>query len=276
MTNPGTTGEDFTVDGTSLMTYAYAIQTLAGRERLPPVIGDNIRIPYRHGRVWKPKTYDQQLITLGMWVRGSDVSGNVPIGVQERAQFNSNLRALKRIFWPTGRQLTMQRTMLYLSGYETHTALGEASSQMDLQPVTIKLGTFTVDITMANPWWYGPQQVVSIPSTINQPGDVESTHMVITLHGPLTNPMVSNTSITPALAVWYNGTIGAGATVTLDTSAFTAVDNGGNSVLGSLAHTGSMWWMLLEPGANIITLTNQAGGAVGSGTATITYSPPYT
>lgn len=282
MTNPSTTGEDFLVDGTSLMTYAYAIQTLAGRERLPPKIGDNIRIPYRHGRIWKPKTYDQQLITLGMWVRGVTTAGVVP-SQGERAQFNTNLRSLKRLFGPTGRQLALQRTMLYVTGMETHNAQGEvasgaasAANEMDLVPATIRFGTFTVDIVMADPWWYGPQQVITMPATINNPGDVEATNLLLAFNGPLTNPMLTNTSVSPNIAVWYTGTIPTGQSVNLDTSAFTAKDGAGNSIIGGVSHIGSLRWMLLEPGNNVITLTNQAGGSVGTGSVSLTYSPPYT
>jgi Phage tail protein len=278
MTNPSTVGEDFLVDGTSLMTYAYAISTLAGREKLPPKVGENIRIPYRNGRIWKPKTYDQQVITLGMWIRDRDVN-NVRTAGETRGQFNSNLRALKRLFAPTGRQLALTRVLVFATGTETHTALGEASSQMDLSPVTIRYGTFTVDITMADPWWYGPgtsNPVTSSGATINNPGDVEATNMVVTLNGPLTNPRLSNSSLSPAVTLSYTGTILSGQFVTLDCNGFTAFDSSGNSVIGNVSHGGSLRWMLIEPGNNTMSLDNGSGGSPGTGNATIVYSPPYT
>jgi hypothetical protein len=259
------------------MTYAYNVATLAGRERLPPKVGDNIRIPYRNGRIWKPKTYDQQVITLGMWVIGSDVNGNIP--VNSRGQFNSNLRALRKIFAPTGRQLQLQRVMQYLTGAETHTAQGEASSQMDLTPSTIRAGSFTVDITMADPWWYGPPIVTTLnagTTVIAHPGDAEATAMTITFFGPLSTPRLTNQSISPVVNVTYLGSIPSGQTVTLDCTAFTAINQIGTSVIGSITHSGSLRWMLLEPGSNTMVLDDAAGGSVGAGSCTVTFSPPYT
>jgi hypothetical protein len=281
----GTLNEDFLVDGTSLMTYAYAIQTLTGRERLPVKIGDNIRIPYRNGRIWKPKTYDEQVITLGMWVQGCDVNGHVPTA-GSRAQLNSNLRALRKLFGPTGRQLQLQRILQYATGQETHTALGEVASgsaatqnEMDMQFVTPRFATFTVDIVMADPWWYGPPIVTTLSAgttTIAHPGDVEATAMTITFAGPLTNPRLTNQSISPVVNVVYLGSLASGQTVTLDCTAFTAINQIGTSVIGSVSHAGSLRWMLLEPGNNTMVLDNAAGGSVGAGSCTVTYSPPYT
>lgn len=277
MTNPSTVGEDWLVDGTSLMTYAYNIATLTGRERLPPKVGDNIRIPYRNGRIWKPKTYDQQVITLGMWVIGCDVTGHVP--VNSRGQFNSNLRALRKLFAPTGRQLQLQRVMQYLTGVETHTAQGECSGQMDMTASTIRAGSLSVDITMADPWWYGPQIITTLAAgttTIASPGDVEATAMTILFTGPLTNPRLTNQSLSPVVNITYLGSIASGQTVTLDCTAFTALNQVSTSVIGSITHSGSLRWMLLEPGNNTMVLDNAAGGGVGAGSCTVTFSPPYT
>ena len=295
MTNPSTVGEDFQVNGTSLYTLAYNIWTLAGREQTPPVVGDNIAIPYRNGRVWKPKTFDQRTLTLGMWVIGTDVNGVVPAQGM-RAQLNSNLRTLKRLFAPRGAQLALQRTLKFVTGTEVHTALGDAynpssggfaagggglgSDQWDFTPVTQTYGTFTVDIVMADPWWYGPQQTPTLTSTgltVTSSGDVEHDHPVITLNGPLTNPRVSNTSVLPFVQVWYNGTINSGHYLTLDCGAFTAIDDLTNSQVGNVFHAGSVHWMVLEPGNNVMTLDRfDTGGNPGTGNAVITYSPPYT
>lgn len=300
MTNPSTVGEDFQVNGQSLSTYAWGIQTLAGREQTPPVVGDNVRIPYRNGRVWKTKTFDQRTLTLAMFVNGTDVNGAIPTGfstvaIARRAQFNSNLRTLKRLFAPRSAQLSISRTLQFLTGVETHTALADAynpssggltpgggglgTDQWDLVPVTINYGTFSIDLVMADPWWYGPQQTPSVTSaglTITNPGDVEHDHPVITFNGPLSNPMLTNTSLSLPIQVWYTGTIASGSSVILDAGAYTALTNLGSSVIGSVSHSGSLKWMLLEPGNNIMTLTNQQGGSVGTGNAVVQYSPPYT
>jgi len=283
VTNPSSAGEDFLVDGTSLMTQAYAISTITGTERLPPKVGDNIRVPYRHGQVWKPKTFDQQVITLGMWVRGVDVNGN--LSGDARAQYRSNLRTLKKLFAPTGRQLSLQRTVLWSTGLTTHTGLGEASSQMDVTGVSRSAGTFTVDLRMADPWWYGSQIVTpgitSAGATVNNPGDVEVSAMKLRFNGPLNGPMLTNTSITTGFGPGGNVllllamNIAAGHYVDVDTTAFTAIDDTSISQIVYVAHQGSQRWMILAPGNNVFTLGNWTGGAVGAGNVVITYSPPY-
>lgn len=299
MTNPSTVGEDFQVDGQSLYTLAFSVWTLAGREQAPPIVGDNIAIPYRNNRIWTPKYFDQRTITLGMWVKGTDQDGNLPDGfatpmIAARAQFNENLRTLKRLFAPRDQQLSLSRTLQFTTGLETHTALGDAynpssggfsagggglgTDQWDLVPVTSWYGTFTIDVVMADPWWYGTQIGVGVswptPTVITNVGDVLQDHPVITLAGPLTNPVVTNT-LTPNVSVTYNGTIGAGHFVTVDCGAFTAFDDLGNSVTGNVTHAGSLFWMIIEPGSNTFTLTDTVGGSPGSGFATVTFSPPY-
>lgn len=286
MANPNQSGEDFQVSGVSLMTYAYNVWTLLGRERFPPRVGDNVRIPYRNGRIWQPKTFDQQIVTLGMWVKGTDINGVIP-PQGARAQMNSNLRALKRLFAPNRTEIQLKRTLLYVTGMETHTATAEVGTadqgfqqEMDLQPITPRYGTFTVDLVMADPWWYGAVQtptVTAAGATINNIGDVEADSLVITFNGPLTNPMLRNTSVSPVVSVWYNGTIASGAYVTIDCGLFTAINNIGASVVGSVLHAGDLHWQYLQPGNNVMTLTNQAtGGSPGTGNAVVSYSPPYT
>ena len=317
MANPSTVGEDFTVNGVSLSTYAYNVWTLAGREQVPPVVGDNTGVPYKNGTFWVPKSFGQRMITLGMWVNGCDVNGHfAPTRTGRRAQFNSNLRALKRLFAPRttpivsgtiyvdSPPLTLTRTLQFATGPETHTARGDAynpssgglsaggggmgTDQWDLTPVTIDYGTFSIDIVMHDPWWYGAQQSLTISvsvspnGVITNPGDVFNDHPVITMTGPLTNPRLSNSLAqapiggAPYVQLWYNGTIAAGTTVTIDCGAFTAFDQAGNSVIGNIAHTGSYFWMMLLPGVNNMAVDNQAGGSVGTGSVGITYSPAYT
>jgi hypothetical protein len=102
--------------------------------------------------------------------------------------------------------------------------------------------------------------------------------MTVTFNGPLANPWLLNQSVIPSVQVWYTGVINAGQSVTLDCTNFTALDQANNSVIGNLGHAGSLHWMALEPGPNIMYLWNHANASVpvGAGNAQITFSPPYT
>lgn len=304
MTNPSTLGEDFVVNGTSLYTLAYNVWTLAGRENIPPVVGSNVDIPYRDGSIWIPKTFDQRLVTLGMWVKGTDVDGNLPDGFATpeeaaRAQFNSNLRTLKRLLTPRV-QLPVSRTLRFLTGIETHTGKGEfynpssggftaggggmGTDVMDFVPVTSWYGTFTIDMVMADPWWYGTSLITETLSsgtptrTFTNPGDVYNDHPVVKLIGPL-NSGVQLSNITPGmpeLDLWYNAAVASGDVITIDCGAYTATDSGGVSVVGNLMHAGSTKWMAIWEGSNEIAISIHGGGAVGAGSIEVDFYPPYT
>jgi hypothetical protein len=99
--------------------------------------------------------------------------------------------------------------------------------------------------------------------------------MTIVFAGPLTNPRLTNTTVSPNIYVQFNNTIPSGMGITIDCKALTAVD-GINYRTAEVGHGGSMLWMVLAAGANTLTLTNSAGGGVGAGSATVTFAPPYT
>lgn len=329
MANPGTLNEDFQVNGTSLMTYAYNIWTMAGREQVPPVMGDNISVPYRDGRLWVPKSFDQRTLTLGMWVKGTDVNGNIPGGfggnqaLAQHAQFMSNLRALKQLFAPRSTfpsastlgatwvqpaaPLSLSRTIQYATGLETHTAIGDAynpssggemggagganlgTDLFDLVPVTPRYGTFTVDIVMADPWWYGTQQSYTFTSVsghgganITSIGDVMTQNIQIVFSAGASNTFVqpSLTLQTPTLQdaafIEYNATIPINGSVTISIPNLTAIDNNGNSVVGNVIAYTNPWFYIPQGGQGVWPVTG--AGFTPSGTQTIQFSfyPAYT
>jgi hypothetical protein len=266
-----TTDETWTINGVLLNTYAYNISTLSGREVLPVVRGENAQVPQRRGRIWVPKTVDQVTRTLAMWVRGSDVDGD--ISNDPTAQFNENLRAIKRLFADTSQQLEIEKKVRYLDGLLTLT--GRASHDGGMSPEWQghrTIATFSVDLVFADPYWYGALESDVVPSgggPLVNPGDVRADAMTITLTGPLTNPILKNMSHPAKPYVKYTGTIGAGVTVVLDTEEFTAL-LGSTNVIGAISHAGTPRWMELLPGTNTMTLTG------GAGSATVAYHPPYT
>ena len=271
-----TTEETWTVDGTLLNTYAWNIRTLSERSGLPPVRGENETIPYRPGRLWVPKLYDQRTVPLQMWIVGCDADGALPTAHSRRAQLNANEDALLRVFGVRHRLLDIVRVKAMPAGLLTHAGQAECSGTMS--PSMMAGGTratLTVDLLMPDPFWYADEITETITSaglTVTHPGSAPSLDMAIDLVGPLTNPRLRNT--TTGVEVRYGGTIGSGQTVTLDTANFTAV-RGTDNVIGNIRHVGAPQWMTLLPDDNIFTLDNWQGGAVGAGSAVLTYRPPY-
>jgi hypothetical protein len=273
-----TTTEVLSVDGVDLNTLGYNVTTLTGRESLPPRRGDNVEIAYKQGRIWTPKSYDQRRETWSMFVIGADEDGLVP-AVGARAQFNDNLRMLKQLFGVRQRQLVLQKKILTGSGLVTLTAEAECVGTLD--PTIMAGGTravFSADLLFADPFWYRTQESETFSSagmTITHPGTIEATKMTIRLDGPLTDPRIRNTTRSPNAELRYTGTIAGGDYVTIDTDQFTAVlHSTGANVVGKVANSGSVWWMELLAGANVMTLDRHSGGAVGAGTVTIDYLPP--
>lgn len=272
-----TTIETWTADGTLLNTYAKNIRTLSDRSGLPPTRGDNEKIPYRPGQLWVPKLFDQRTVPLQMWIVGCDDDGALPTAHSRRAQLNANEDELLRLFGVRHRLVEFVRIKDMPDGPLTLTGRAECSNPMS--PSTMAGGTratLTVDLTMPDPFWYGPEETVSITSsgaTVTNPGSGESLDMELSLIGPLTNPRLVNS--TTGIEVRYSGTISTGQTVVLDTANFTALLDGSTNVIGLVRHVGAPQWMKLFPGANTMALNNWQGGSVGAGSVSLTYRPPY-
>jgi hypothetical protein len=274
-----TSVEAWRVDGVDLNTLAFNISSFSGRSAMPPIRGENEPIPYRPGQNWVEKMWDQKQETLAMWVLGCDEDGFLPTDHTMRAQFNDNLRKLKRLFGVRHRLLQIEKDVLYPEGLLTLSAQAEHVGIMD--PQTTSHGTratFSADLILPDPFWYAPEVTEMLTSdglVIDQTGDTLARKMQVDLVGPLINPRVTNTTI--GVEVRYVGTIPEGYTVTLDTDAFTAtVTPDELNVIQRITHSGSLWWMALLDGSNSMTLDNWQGGSVGVGHAEIRYRPPST
>lgn len=271
-----TTEEVWTVDGTSLHTYAYGVEVLS--EGIPPRRGSNFIVPYRHGELWRPKTYGARPLAMAMWVTNEDVNGNLPgSDTAQRAQLRQNVETLKALFAPYHRQVTLQRSIRLNAGLVTRQGLAECTGTLDFVPeadVAAQVMRFGVEMMMPDPYWYETTDTItSVPfagGTVTNAGSARAQYMTIQLNGPLTTPRLTNTSISPNVSVTYNGVIAGGAYVLLDTNAFTAVTNLGANVIGNVSHSGARSWMELIPGGNTLVFAGS-----GSGSAGFTFKAPY-
>ena len=92
--------------------------------------------------------------------------------------------------------------------------------------------------------------------------------MVITMEGPLSNPVLRNRNND----VWiqYVGTIASGKAVVLDTKHFTCLQ-GADNMISIVKHGGDAYWMNLDAGDNSMELeTDTIGGKV-----TLSYYPAF-
>lgn len=268
-----TTTEYWEVDGVSLHTRAHSIETLSGREGLPPRRGANAVVAYRRGEVWRPKVFAARRLALAMWVKGSDANGIIPVA-GARAQFNQNLESLKTMFGVIDRELVLTRRKQVLASLLVQTGRAECVGTLEPNMNGPTLGKFVVDLLMSDPFWYGADVNETVPivgATLVNTGSAAVRNMVIRFNGPLTNPQLVNQSPDIPVAVSYVGTIAGGDWVELNTDDYTARDQDGISVIGNVTHSGERSWMALFPGSNVMLL-NVTGG---SGDVDITYAPAY-
>lgn len=137
------------------------------------------------------------------------------------------------------------------------------------------------DFLLADPWFYTPSVVAtgSIPTsgstlTVTNPGTAypcgPQGTLTLDLLGPITNPVIANGA--NGVSVTVNVVVAAGTHLVIDCVAFTALNNGVNAI-GSVQHSGALPFMVLQPGANILTVTGT--GTTGATALTVTFTPPY-
>lgn len=257
-----TTTEYWDVDGQNLHNLAFNIETLGGRLGVPPLKGEDWDVPLRPGEVWVPKLPGSRVLTLAMWVRGTDEDGAVPADQQDK--FNANWKQLQRLFWRTDRQIVL--TKRWKEGGVLKTAVAKAEFSSGLDPTMFqganRGGKFTVDLKLADPYFYGAALGPTVLGSVDNVSDDVARKVLITLAGggPYT---LTNTTTGRILTVNNTGTID------LDIWEFTAV-KAASSVIGDVTTSGGgddPFWMPLVRGVNAFTISG--------GSASLTYTPVY-
>lgn len=126
------------------------------------------------------------------------------------------------------------------------------------------------------PYWRAPEvadlarAVAASPTDfiLTNVGNERSHEISFEFVGPITNPRVENQ--TNGIYVEALVDVLTGESLIIDGKAFTALLEG-VSAIGSIRHSGSRLWMLLEPGANSMRVTSTAPG----GTVTSRFRPVY-
>lgn len=271
-----TTAEYWDVDGFILNQAAYNIETLAGRLGAPVPRGTNVQVPYRRGQDWRQKVPDSRTITFAMWVIGDT-----------ETEWNENYDLVLNAFFKLDSQLSITKRWQKTAGLITSTARGEFAGGLAPEMIGRKLGRFTVDVLLPDPWFYGSSvsTVVAVSSAPNVAANTGGTVVtndgiaytdgygfVVTLEGPLVNPRISITKSGKTTNwVQYTGTIAGGETVTLDIDRFTCVSDLNGNQIGKISHSGSRAWLKLHGGSSRLHKT----GSTTTGVATLIFRPPY-
>lgn len=217
---------------------AQGLDDVSGLHTVPGKRTANVEIPGRHGALNVPsKRYQQASLVLPMWIRGVNPDGSIPALTDPatRLAFHTRLRALTALF-TEGELVTI-----------THQLTDGTARQITAEVDTVlnftitgtgryTLGKVSVGLTAADPFWTDTTTTtatfsLTTGSTTTLPGFAAATAPMDDLTvsiGPCTNPTL--TQISTGAFITYNGIIGAGQHLLIDTTAWTVtgtVDAGG-------------------------------------------------
>lgn len=271
-------GEAWYWNGLALNQPYWNITTYGGsRSGLPTLRGQNIEVPYRAGQAQRAKYPDSRTVSLTMWMDGSGSSAGWP-AADPRLAFNDNWQQLRKAFFTRGAagsvQGQLQRNCFLTAGgpgLVTSTAMAEIAGSMDLAMNGRTGAAFTVDLLLADPYFYGAQRTQAVTTS---GGTITANGEGVVGEG-FPSPVAAFTVALSAAGTVTNTTAGVSFTiasgpsfpVTVDLLNGTVTDNAGVNQAAKLSHSGSRMWMCLLPGANAIT--------VSAGTATFTWMDAY-
>lgn len=182
----------------SLNQYAWAITTYGGSPRaFPDLRGEEPVYAFRAGSEFRPKEAEARTISFTMFVNGSDPTLEVP-PEDEDAQFTANWLALQKLFWTPSKQITLRRRWKASIGdgeymIKSADARAQIAGAMEPEMTSRSRATFTVDLLLSDPYFYGEPKTVELskdpeaPTTIYNDGSAPSTGVGCTLTFPLTD-----------------------------------------------------------------------------------------
>lgn len=252
------------VDGVSLQTYAWDIETIGGDRLAPPKLrGKDLVIPGQAGERWMPKQVDARTITLGMWVIGTEEDGSAPTGSLYR-QWDDNFRKLRQLLWTPGRQFTLTKRFYVDGVLKTASAKAQFASGIIPSMNGRARGVFSVDLQLADPYFYSAERVINLSTgsqTVEVEGDAVTRNIKIHVDGPRLNPKIRNSTM--GVEVEYHADLSSGDDLDIDVRAYSSVTDPGTgpafNSIGSIRHTGDPNWLLLQPGDNTVVVSSDTG-----------------
>ena len=254
--------EQWTVNGLSLSVRGkWDVEAVIEGIGIPKFRGNDLQVPFQHGKRWIKKRFDSRKVVLSMWIKGAD-----------RADLDQNIDAFLKTIGKPGLH-PLSRT---LRSGETRVTQAELPADINIVRKNPGYAKFALELELPDPFFYGTVQATdtrTVASTLlawthTNEGSAPATHMGITLKGPLSNPVLMNRSN----GVWiqYAGTIESGKTVVLNTKFFTC-QQGEDNMISIVKHGGDTYWMILDAGNNSMELESETTG----GSVTLEYYPAF-
>lgn len=265
--------ETWSIDGVPLLSIAADVQRIDGA-LVPPLRGDDRRFAFRPGAAFRPRVTDSASLTLGLWLLGMDGPGSTPAAFE--ANYAGAERVLRRLLRPDGGAEFLV-TKTWTDDVGTHTATGRGiAGSIERARAGRFAGRVTVDIGLADPFFYGSAVAVplpvGVPVVVDNLGDEATAAVLLDFAGALENPKVTNSTPDPDVWLKVGTDLASGDAVAVDVEGTAVVrDSDGANLIGALTHSGARPWFLLGRGTNTVTLTADSG----AGSAVLTYLPVY-
>ena len=275
MTVIAPSGERWSFGGVDLNTHAINVRSVAGADDSPELRGENPAFGGLPGRLSVPKLEDERRIALGLWVTSLDPDGVAPANEREAAR--ARLDDLKAVLLVRDILQPLVRTM---PDGSTRTAQAEVIKVDGVEdPASGEIYALVADFLLADPYFFGPEVVVTqaiaaspTDFILTSPGNRRGHRLMVDFTGPIEMPRLTNLTIDPdgEHYVEFLGTVDAGLHAIIDVQWFLATNDGANAI-GSVAHSGALAFLEIDPGANNLRVTSTAPG----GSLTLTFQPPY-
>lgn len=254
--------EYVTAGGRDLATYANGTEVIEGVDGIPPLRIPRRRTAYMDGAPadYTPLFFEPKLITLRLWIAGTDADGAVTHAAGPLGHIRDNIRAITGIFSKVGAAIPLERTTfdgVGASSVDTLTADARLAGAVSVGGEAMKRRV-DVPLELPHPWWLAP--------TVSRPA--ASSHTFT----PDGDGTVANARLTFAGAGTYVDDHGGDITLTAGT-----IINVKNRTIGSTvnannqrnrARFGSGHWARWPGGEEVnITVTGT--------TVAIAYNPAY-
>jgi hypothetical protein len=229
--------------------------------------GDNQFIPFRHGGTFVKKFYDERTISLGVAVIADDL-----------AAMETALDTLRAAFAP----MTEQVLEVTMEDASVRQANAIVDSSISVELITQRVAKVVIDFKLSYPFFRLSTAIADTTTTIDasphamvvdNPGTVEERDPTIIFTGPLTDPVITNS--TNGKVLTYTGAIETGHTVTISTNTtgeYIAVHSIDGNVIGNVTHSGDTALMTFDVGESTLAITSDVAT---TGTVEVTFKAPF-
>lgn len=229
--------------------------------------GENQTIPFRHGRRFVQKYYDERILVFGIHVIGATATA-----------LEASIDTMKGLFGVKTEQVLAQT----MEDATVRNAYATVNRRMEVQRRSNLIASTTVEFLLSSPLFRLSTAIADNTTTINaspkamtvtNPGTIEERDATIILTGPLSNTVITNS--TNGCVLTYTGTIASPRVVTISTAAtgeYVATDDLGANKITNITHSGASALMVFDKGANSLSITD---GTATTGTVKVTFYAPF-